>query len=164
MHALSLFESAHAGARFCLEVALNALPCVAGLVHLVDPAARELVVVHAEGPRADALLGTRTPLADPMVFKAMRAAKPLVVTYEEESRATGNACARHAFFDPWSVAVVPVVAAGKLLAVFEMIDPVDGKPFDDLSQAALAYVAERLGRFLVEHGGQVAGDPKPMQS
>jgi hypothetical protein len=153
MHALSQFESAAAGARFCLEVAMGALPCLAGLVHLRDPATGDLVVVHAEGPRADALVGTRTPMADPLAANALRTGKATVVTYGTDAGSTQTTCPRHAFFDPWSVVVVPVVTGGQLLALFEMIDPVDGNPFDELSRGALGYVAGRLGRFLADHGG-----------
>jgi hypothetical protein len=153
MHALSQFESANAGARFCLDVAMRAVPCLAGLVHLRDPATRDLVVGHAEGPRADALLGTRTPTADPLVASALRTGTATVVTYGSDAGAGQSSCPRHAFFDPWSVLVVPVVVGGQLLALFEMIDPVDGKPFDEPSRRALGYVAGRLGQFLAEHGG-----------
>jgi hypothetical protein len=153
MHALSLFESAPAGARFCLEVALSSVPCMAALVHLRDPSARDLVVVHAEGPRAEALIGTRTPPTDALVTSAIAKGKPKVVAYGTDPGASDTAaCPRHAFFDPWSVAVVPVVVGGQLLALLEMIDPLDGKPFDKLSRGALAYIAGRLGRFLADRG------------
>jgi hypothetical protein len=153
MHALSMFESAHAGAQYCLEVAFSAVPCLAGLVHLHDPSTGDLVVVHAEGPRAETLLGTRTPPTDALVASAAATGKPRVVAYDADRGAHSPAmCPRHAFFDPWSVAVVPVVAGGRLLGLFELVDPVDGKPFDELSQGALAYVAGRLAKFLAERG------------
>jgi hypothetical protein len=147
MQELTRLESGAAGARFCLEAALRFVPCVAGLMHLRDPATGALVVVHALGPRADGLLGTRTR-ADELMARAARAGKPSVVTYGAEPGAEKTMCVRHALFDPWSVALVPVMHGGLLLALFEMIDPVDGNPFDDDARSALAYVAMRLGRFL----------------
>jgi hypothetical protein len=148
MQDLSRLETAPAGARFCLEAAMRAVPCLAGLVHLSDSARRELVVVHAQGPRADALLGTHTPQADPLVARAAQAGKPTVVVYGAEPGAERASCQRHAFFDPWSVVLVPVVVGGQLLALLEMIDPTDGKPLEELPQDALAYLASCLGRFL----------------
>ncbi len=150
MHELTKLESDSEGARFCLEAALAAVPSLAGLAHLRDPKTLELVVVHAQGPRADGLLQTRTAQSDALVARASRARKPTVATYGAEPDAEKAACPRHAFFDPWSVVVVPVVHGGQLLGLLEMIDPLDGKPFDEHSQSALAYVAGRLGKFLAD--------------
>jgi hypothetical protein len=150
MRRLSGIEGAPVAARFCLEAALRAVPCLAGLVHLRDPALGDLVVVHAQGPRAEALLRTRTTREDPLVARAAAAGKPTVVTYGAEPGTERTRCPRHAFFDPWSVAVVPVLHGGQVLALFEMIDPMDA--FDEHAQGALAYVAARLAKFLAEHG------------
>lgn len=151
MHELTLLGSAQAGARFCLQVATAAVPSLAALVHLRDPKSLELVVVHAEGPRADGLLKTRTLPIDPLVIRASRAGKPVVATYGAEPDAETTKCPRHAHFDPWSVVVVPVMRGGQLLALIEMIDPIDGNPHDEKAHSALAYVADRLARFLQEH-------------
>jgi GAF domain-containing protein len=152
MRGLPGIEGASAAARFCMEEALRAVPCLAGLVHLRDPAMGDLVVVHAQGPRAEALVRTRTTREDPLVARAAAAGKPTVVTYGTEPGTERATCRRHAFFDPWSVAVVPVLHGGQVLALLEMIDPIDGRPFDEHAQGALAYVAARLAKFLAEHG------------
>lgn len=154
MHVLSQRETGPAGARFCLEAALGAVPCLAGLVHLRDPVTGDLIVVHAQGPRADALLGTRTPQADALVARAVRTGKPTVILYGSEPGAESTTPSRHLPFNPWSVVLVPVVVGSQLLALFEMIDPTNGtgggpRP-DEVSQGALAYVAGCLGRFLAE--------------
>jgi GAF domain-containing protein len=151
MHELTLLESGPAGATFSLRVALAAVPCLAGLVHLRDPKTLDLVVVHAEGPRADGLVQTRTPLTDSLVARAARAGKPTVATYGAEPDAEKTSCPRHAFFDPWSVVVVPVMHGGQLLGLLEMIDPIDGNPTGEQEQGALTYIADRLGRFLADH-------------
>lgn len=151
MHELTMLDSAQAGARFCLQVALAAVPCLAGIVHLRDPKSLELVVVHAEGPRAEGLIRTRTRPIDPLVIRASRAGKPVVATYGAEPDAEKTKCERHAFFDPWSVVVVPVMRSGQLLGMLEMVDPCDGNPTSEQTHAALGYVADRLARFLAEH-------------
>jgi hypothetical protein len=150
MHELTLLESGPEGASFCLRTALAVVPCLAGLVHLRDPKTLELDVVHAQGPHADGLLHTHTPQTDPLVARAARAGKPTVATYGAEPDAEKTSCPRHAFFDPWSVVIVPVTHGGQLLGLLEMIDPIDGNPSDEQAQAALAYIAERLGGFLAE--------------
>lgn len=151
MSELTLLDSAAAGARFCLRVALAAVPSLAALVHLRDPKSLELVVVHAEGPRAEGLVRSRTLPIDLLVVRATRAGKPTVVTYGAEPEAEKTTCPRHAFFDPWSVVVVPVMRGGQLLGLIEMIDPTAGNPHDEQAQAALSYVADRLAKFLAEH-------------
>jgi hypothetical protein len=150
MHELSEIHGTFAGVRFCLDAALRAVPCVAGLAHVRDPIRRDLVVLQAQGPRADTLLGMHNPDSDPLVARAMHAGKPIAVVYGSQPGAETATCARHAFFDPWSVILVPVIQGGQLLAVLEMIDPTSSDPSDDLTHSALAYVADRLGRFLVE--------------
>jgi hypothetical protein len=151
MHELSQREDALSGARFCLDVALASVPSLAALVHVRDPKSLELVVGHAQGPRAENLLRTRTLPIDPLAIRASRAGKPVVATYGAEPDAEKTACPRHAFFDPWSVVVVPVMHAGQLLGLIEMIDPIDGNPRDEQAQSSLAYIAECLAKFLVEH-------------
>jgi GAF domain-containing protein len=148
MYQLTSVEGAGEAARFCLDAALRAVPCVAGLVHLRDPAMRDMVIVHAQGPRAEQLLQTRTR-ADALASRAARTGKPAVVTYGSEPGAEKTTCPRHALFDPWSVVLVPVMHGGQLLGLLEMIDPI--RPFDEDVQSALGYVATRLGGFLSEH-------------
>jgi hypothetical protein len=150
MQELSQLEGAFAGVRFCLEAALRAVPCLAGIAHVRDPIRRDLVVLHARGPRADALLGMHNSESDSLVARAISAGKPIAVVYGSGPGAETTTCARHAFFDPWGVILVPVLQGGQLLALLEMIDPISTSPSDDLAQSALAYVAERLGRFLAE--------------
>jgi GAF domain-containing protein len=151
MAELSHLDDATVGARFCLEAALRAIPCLAGLVHVRDAESRDLVLVHAKGPRAEQLLNTRTR-GDALVNRAARTGKPTVVTYGSEPGAEKTMGPRHKLFDPWSVILVPVVHGGQLLGLLEMVDPVKGNPFDEDVQSALAYVAVRLGGFLAEHG------------
>jgi hypothetical protein len=150
MQELSQLEGAFAGVRFCLESALQAVPCLAGIAHVRDPIRRDLVVLHARGPRADALLGMHNSEGDSLVARAIQAGKPIAVVYGSGPGAETTTCARHAFFDPWGVILVPVIQGGQLVALLEMIDPISTSPSDDLAQSALAYVAERLGRFLLE--------------
>jgi hypothetical protein len=151
MHELSFFESAVEGGSFCLATALRALPCLAGLVHLYDVENREFVVVYAQGPRAERLLGTRQSGSDRLLS---RAAMQNVATVEDYGDAGAPApVSRHAFFgDPWSVLCVPVSRRGRMLGAIELVDPTSGGGFDEKAKNALAYVAERYAEFLSERG------------
>jgi GAF domain-containing protein len=160
MHEIAYLEDAPARARYCLEAAMRAVPCLAGLVHVLDGDSDDLVVVHAKGPRAEALLRARTPQRDPLVAETARVGRPTVVSYDGDSNPDANTCLRHTFFDPWSVALVPVLHDGRLLGLFELVDPLDGKPFDDGAQAALADIAARLGESLADLEG--AEKPIPL--
>jgi GAF domain-containing protein len=163
MHALNELESASEGARFCLNAALQTVPCLAALVHVRHQPTGDLVVLHARGPGAESLVGTRTPQTDPIVAQAFRSARPVVATYAADKPGSngGAVCVRHKSFDPWSVAFVPVLFGGQLLGLIEMIDPTDGAPFSDARQSALAYVAEKLGAFLAAHGTDSSKAPQP---
>lgn len=145
MHELSFFDTAVEGASYCLATVLRLLPSLGGMVHLSDPKTRELVVVYAQGPRSERLLLSRVPDTDRVVAAAARNGAPLVIEYSEAA----PAAPRHALFgDPWSALIAPVMVGGVCLAVIELVDPLDGSPFDDASQGALAYVAQRYGEYL----------------
>jgi GAF domain-containing protein len=149
MAALKDTDTASSAAQIGLDVAVHAVPCLAALAHLRDPATGDMMIAHAQGPHAEQLLGTRLR-GDPLLGRAALAGKPMLVTYGSEPGAEKTRCARHALFDPWSVVLVPLVHGGELLGMLEMIDPIVGNPFDEDVQAALGYVATRLALFLAE--------------
>jgi hypothetical protein len=120
-------DTAASAARLGLEVAAHAVPCLAALVLLRDRATSDMIILHAQGPRAEQLLGTRLQ-GDSLVDRAARAGKPTVVTYGTEPGAEKTRCARHALFDPWSVVLVPVVHGGELLGMLEMIGSYRSQP------------------------------------
>ena len=41
---------------------------------------------------------------------------------------------------------------GRCLGVIELIDPIDGRPFDGYDENALGYLADRLAAFISTHG------------
>ena len=151
MHDLSLFESAVEGGSFCLVTALRVVPCLAGLVHLVDVEAREFVVVYARGPRADKLVLSRVARGDALLERAASGGRPVVLDYSATDAPPQSE--RHAFFgDPWSALIVPIVHGGRTLGFLELIDPIDGAPFGAAAESALSYIAERYAEFVAERG------------
>jgi hypothetical protein len=150
MHELTTLDDATAAARFCIEAVQRVVPSLASLVLLRDLQRNDMQVVHAHGPRADRLLGTRMP-TDALMTRTARDGKPSMVKYGTEPGAEKVVCPRHKLFDPWSVVVVPVMNSGVLLGLIELIDPSDDHPFDEDTRSALQYVAVRLGGFLADH-------------
>jgi GAF domain-containing protein len=163
MHELNFFEGAVEGASFCLVTAMRVVPCLAGLVHLYDETSNEFVTVYAQGPRSERLLASRTPASDDLFARASRGRRGLVVTYGSEPGGETLSCSRHAFFgDPWSAAVIPVAKDGRLVAVFELIDPLDGAPFGEDAESAMVYIATHYADFLAQHGvefGKIVAPP-----
>jgi hypothetical protein len=149
MAALKDADTPSSAVQMGLEVAAHAVPCLAALAHLRDRTTGDMIILHAQGPRAEQLVGTRLR-GDPLATRAALAVKPTVVMYGAEPGAEKTKCARHALFDPWSVVLVPIVHGGELLGMLEMIDPIQGNPFDEDVQASLGYVAARLGVVLAE--------------
>jgi hypothetical protein len=152
MHELNFFESAVEGASFCLVTAMRVLPCLAGLVQLFDEKTREFVTVYARGPRAEKLLLKRVPESDPLITRAALSRRAIVMDYGDKG-IEPLVADRHAFFgEPWSAAVVPVAHGGRVLAMIELIDPLDGAPFGDVARGALEYIADHYGVFIAERG------------
>ena len=46
----------------------------------------------------------------------------------------------------------PALAMGRVIAVFELVDPADGGEFNDGDAASVAYIAERFGEFVASNG------------
>jgi hypothetical protein len=48
------------------------------------------------------------------------------------------------------VLVCPVIVSARWLGVIELVDPLDGAPFDSAAETAVAYVVRRFEEFLDE--------------
>ena len=153
---LPFCDTAVEGGAYCLTSILRALPSLAGIVSLFDPEVRELVIVYAQGPRADRLLMTRFASGDALVARAVETREPIIESYGADAGAGAGAGApreRHAAFgEPWSVVVAPVMRGGRLLGTIELVDPIDGSPFDDRARDALRYVAAQWAELIAERG------------
>ena len=113
MHELTLLESALDGAGFCLRTALAAVPCSprSRTFAIRRPSIWSSCTPRARAPTACCRRERRGPTRS---SRGRRAARPAVVTYGAEPDAEKTSCPRHAFFNPWSVVVVPVMHGGRL--------------------------------------------------
>jgi GAF domain-containing protein len=70
-----------------------------------------------------------------------------------------NAIERYRIFGgARSLLVAPVVLAGRFLGALELLDPVDGLPFNDEEGYALTYIGEQFAEFVAMRG--VTVDPE----
>lgn len=154
MHDLHFVQDALEGGEFCLTLAMEKLPCQAGVVHLYEIDRREFVVASTRGPGSSKLLLKRHPENDPMLLAAMRKRRAVVV-----GDATDPLRADAARLDRYnvlggaqSVLIAPVLLHGRFLGAIELLNPLDGQPFNESEGNALTYIAEQFAEFISSHG------------
>lgn len=148
MHDLHFLRDALEGGEFCLTLATQALPSRAAFVHFFDIEARQWIVACTYGNDTSSLLATHASEADVPLREAARHGKAVVLndtSSETTSRYAHLGGAR-------SVIVAPVKQAGRTLAAIELVDPLDGKPFEDVEGNAITYVAEQYAEYLGSRG------------
>ena len=116
---------------------------------------REFVITNSLGSGAGALLLRRHPESEPMLSKAMRGRKALVIGAAES--VTSPIDRYQSLGGPRSVIVAPVMQAGRFLGAIELLNPTDGQPFTEVEGNAVMYVAEQLAEYVATHG--VVTDP-----
>jgi hypothetical protein len=151
MHDLHFVRDALEGGEFCLALAMEKLPCQAGIVHLYDIDKREFLIASTRGPGASKLLLRRHPENEPILIAATRKRRALVV--EDGAQAEGAQAERYALFGgARSLLVAPVLLHGRLLGAIELLNPLDGQPFNESEGNALTYIAEQFAEFISSHG------------
>jgi GAF domain-containing protein len=157
MHDLHFVRDAIEGGEFCLSLAMEKLPCQAGIVHLYDIDKREFLVTSTRGAETARLLLKRHPENDTVLLSAMRKGRAVVFgdAVQPEAarldRYTQLGGAR-------SLLVAPVVLHGRFLGAIELLNPLDGQPFNESEGNALTYIAEQFAEFISSHG--VVTDPE----
>ncbi|MGH7295474.1 MAG: GAF domain-containing protein, partial [Polyangiaceae bacterium] len=151
MHDLHFVRDALEGGEFCLALAMEKLPCQSGLVHLFDFDKREFIVTSTRGAGASALLLRRHPESEALLLAAARKRRAIVV--EDGTQAEGAQAERYKVFGgARSLLVAPVLLHGRLLGAVELVNPLDGQPFNESEGNALTYIAEQFAEFISSHG------------
>lgn len=146
LHALRRSEEVVDGATFVLRTALEAIPCVAGFVHVCDVGTRDLVVVAASGAQNAEIIGTRTTEADPLIVRAQKAMQAVTVDASALSALKGNRW--RALCPARAVLCAPIHYDGRQFGAIELVDPTSSGTFRDADRHAMTYVGERFGEFL----------------
>jgi GAF domain-containing protein len=157
MHDLHFVRDALEGGEFCLALAMEKLPCQAGIVHLYDIDRREFLVASTRGAGTSKLLLRRHPESDPLLLAAMRKRRALVVDDAAQTEAP-NLDRYTLLGGARSLLVAPVILHGRFLGAIELLNPLDGQPFNDSEGNALTYIAEQFAEFISSHG--IVTDPE----
>jgi hypothetical protein len=157
MHELNFARDAVDGGNFCLQIAMEKLPSLAGIVLLYDINHREFLVSNTHGADADKLLLRRFPETDPLLALAMRRRRAIVVAEAGETEAASNE--RYVTVGgARSLIVAPVMKGGRFLGAIELINPLDGQPFTEAEGNAMTYIGEQFAEFVAARG--VVTDPE----
>jgi GAF domain-containing protein len=147
MHDLHFLRDALDGGQFCLALATEVLPARAALIHFFDVEKREWVIACTRGKDASRLLTMRTPESDPLLRDAARKRRAVV------SGADTSGAPRYAALGgSRSLIVAPIMQAGRALGALEIINPLDGMPFNDDEGNAMTYIAEQYAEYLGSRG------------
>jgi hypothetical protein len=148
MHDLHFLRDALDGGQFCLALATEVLPSRAALIHFFDVEKREWVVACTRGKDTAKLLTMRTPESDEPLRAAARKRRAIVtpdatVLTNERYQMLGG-CR--------SLIIAPIMQAGRALGAMEIINPLDGMPFNEDEGNAMTYIAEQYAEYLGSRG------------
>jgi hypothetical protein len=151
LHALAFLPDALEAARYCLAVLAETTPCRAALVHFFDVVRHEFIVVDARGEGADDMRLKRHGINDPLLRVAMPMGSAFF--WNDLSNAPARSVARFAALGQVRRALVcPISHGGRWLGAIELVDPLDGQPFDSPEEGAVSYMAKHFAEFLSGHG------------
>lgn len=148
MHDLHFLRDALDGGQFCLALATEVLPARAAIIHFFDIEKREWVIACTRGKDTTKLLGTRAGETDELLREAARKRSAVVL-----ADATMAAAARYsAIGGTKSLIIAPIMQAGRALGALEIINPLDGNPFNEGEGNAMTYIAEQFAEYLRSRG------------
>jgi hypothetical protein len=151
MHAMRFFDHALDAARYALAALADAIPCRASLVHFFDVTRRAFIVVDARGEGADEMRLLRHEEKDPLLRVAMPLGAPFY--WNDLTNVPVRSVARLAALGKVArVLVCPVADGARWLGAIELIDPKNGRRFENAEERVTAHVATHLAEFLSSHG------------
>jgi hypothetical protein len=131
-------------ANYCIRALLDHMCPRAVFVHEYDAIANNFVVLAAAGPGADALVGARHLMTDPILSVALQARRGAVID-EETGEGTLWSWRLFRVGPVRNVVVAPIVDRDRLIGVIELAVGVDAEPLGAREADGVSYVAERLG-------------------
>jgi GAF domain-containing protein len=114
-------------------------------------------VASTRGAGTGKLLLKRHPETDALLLTAMRKRRAVVFADASQTEAAG--IDRYAALGgARSLLVAPVLLHGRFLGAIELVNPLDGQPFNESEGNALTYIAEQFAEFISSHG--IVTDPE----
>jgi GAF domain len=144
MNELSYLPDLPAGAGYVLATLEEFIPCSGIAIHVLDPAARQFVLVRALGPRAAAQLRARQPALDSGLGEAVRHGRALRV-----GGASGRLWAPLGL-DIAHALCAPVQQRDRVFGAIELGRSAAEGEFSDGQLEALEFICEQFAEFLAE--------------
>jgi hypothetical protein len=148
MHDLHFLRDALDGGQFCLALATEVLPARAALIHFFDIEKREWVIACTRGKDTNRMLTIRTPETDEILRDAARKRRAVVLS----NAGAATAQRYQTIGGSRSVIIAPIMQAGRALGAMELINPLDGMPFNEDEGNAMTYIAEQYAEYLGSRG------------
>jgi hypothetical protein len=149
MHDLHFLRDALDGGQFCLALATEVLPSRAAFIHFFDIEKREWVIACVRGKDTQRLLTMRTKDNDEMLVAAARRRRAVVTPNAAES---ATAERYRVIGGGRSLIIAPIMQAGRALGALEIVNPLDGMPFNEDEANAMTYIAEQFAEYLGSRG------------
>ncbi len=138
-------DSAAAG-RVCVAAIQRVCPVRQVTLHAFDVDKRQFVAIASSGEAGDDFLLGRVPSSDPVLGQTARNRRTMIHIDVPPTKRFGALPSLRA------VLTTPVVTIGRVVAVFELIDPAGGGEFNDGDAASVVYIAERFSEFVASNG------------
>lgn len=127
--------------RSTVERAVELIRCEAGSLLLVDIVTDELLFKIALGPAGAKLIDTRLPPGAGIAGTVVRTGKPLIVNdAKSDPRHYGDVDASTAL-TTHSLLCVPLIGKDRVIGALEVMNKIDGLPFDEEDLVSLAAFA-----------------------
>jgi hypothetical protein len=151
MAELHFLDDALEGADFVLALALEKLPCEAGLVSLFDINRRQYVIVRQAGGDESGLL-LRLSQRAKLPQQAMRFARAVVVADAAAAPELVDERWEQIGITARSLLCAPVELSGRYLGLIELANPRDGEAFKETDGHALTYIGRQFAEFVADRG------------
>jgi hypothetical protein len=158
MIGIELFPDALTAGRLCIEVIEELVPCRAIFLHMFDHRRNDYVLVDFSGSEGEMALLTRSDGKDPLLavmLPLLSITAPGANTFvcEDDGEVDFQAANRFALIGGAKrVMLAPVRVGGRTYGVIELVDPMNGEPFEHLHERAVAVATTRYAEFLRTHG------------
>lgn len=124
-----------------MATAVELLHCESGSLLLVDPETDELIFQVAVGPASARLQGTRLPPGVGVVGSVVKEGKPLIVNNAQSDPRHYKEIDKQTTLQTSSLLAVPLITKERVLGVLEVLNKIDGTPFNADDCAALTALA-----------------------
>jgi putative nucleotidyltransferase with HDIG domain len=127
--------------RSIMEKAVELLHCEAGSLLLVDEETQELIFKIALGPAGAQLSDMRLPPGVGIAGAVARDGKPLIVNDAKADSRHYVSVDASTTFTTYSLLCVPLISKERVIGVVEVMNKIDGTPFDEEDRDSLTAFA-----------------------